>query len=122
MNKGITTKQMSRFIRMLHSNGILPAPSLVIGSPGEESVDFEKTIQFLVEHRPYLEVVNVYPFMITPASEFNSQKKQQDKDVHIKMFHLIQTCEELGPKVIFGEQSIEYFLFKRICKDRLSDY
>ena len=35
MNKGITSKQMSDFIKGLHSNGIFPAPSLVIGAPGE---------------------------------------------------------------------------------------
>ncbi|MBI5251842.1 MAG: radical SAM protein, partial [Desulfomonile tiedjei] len=35
MNKGITSKQMSNFIKRLHSSGILPAPSLIIGTPGE---------------------------------------------------------------------------------------
>jgi hypothetical protein len=122
MNKGITSKQMSDFIKRLHSNGILPAPSLIIGAPGEERVDFEKTIQFLVNHRRYLNVVNVYPFMITPASEFSSQKKQPDKNTIIRLFRFIQTCKDLGLKVILGEQSIEYFLFKRICKYRLAGY
>ncbi len=56
MNKGITSKQMSSFIKRLHSNGILPAPSIVIGAPGEARVDFEKTVQFLVDHRGYIEV------------------------------------------------------------------
>ena len=90
MNKGITTKQMSDFIKGLHSCGILPAPSLVIGAPGERRVDFEKTIQFLVDHRSYFDVVNVYPFMATPASEFSSQKKQPDKNTSLRLFQLIQ--------------------------------
>jgi hypothetical protein len=119
MNKGITSKQMSDFIKTLHSSGILPAPSLVIGAPGEGRVDFEKTIQFLVDHRRYFDVVNVYPFMATPASEFSSQKKELDKNALMKLFKFIQTCEELGLKVILGEQSMEYFLFKRICKSHL---
>lgn len=122
INKGITSKQMSDFIKRLHSSGILPAPSLIIGAPGEERVDFEKTIQFLVDHRRYLDVVNVYPFMATPASEFSSQKKQPDKNTTMRLFRFIQTCEDLGLKVIFGEQSMEYFLFKRICIDRLPGY
>lgn len=122
MNKGITSKQMSDFIKRLHSNGILPAPSLIIGAPGEEREDFEKTIQFLADHTRYLYAVNVYPFMATPASEFSSQKKQPDKTAAIRMFRFIQACEDLGLKVILGEQSIEYFLFKRICKDRLPGY
>ena len=82
MNKGITSKQMSDFIKRLHSSGILPAPSLIIGAPGEGRVDFEKTIQFLVDHRRYFDVVNVYPFMATPASEFSSQKNNRRKYAH----------------------------------------
>ena len=120
MNKGITSKQMSDFIKRLHSCGILPAPSLIIGAPGERRVDFEKTIQFLMDHRRYFEVVNVYPFMATPASEFGFQKKQPEKNAPIRLFRFIQTCEDLGLKVIVGEQCIEYVLFKRICKGELA--
>jgi|GEM_PF-792923 len=114
MNKGITSKQMSYFIKRLHSSGIMAAPSLIIGAPGEERVDFEKTIQFLVDHRRYFDVVNVYPFMATPASEFSSQKKQLDKNALMRLFRFIQMCEDLGLKVVLGEQCIEYFLFKWI--------
>jgi len=120
MNKGITSKQMSDFIKRLHSSGILPAPSLIIGAPGEGRVDFEKTIQFLEDHRRYFDVVNVYPFMATPASEFSSQKRQLDKNAPMRLFQFIQTCEDLGLKVVLGEQSIEYLLFKRICTDHLA--
>jgi hypothetical protein len=74
IDKGITSRQMSNFIRRLHSNGILPVPSLVVGAPGEGTADFDQTIGFLVNHRPYLDAVNVYPFMPTPASEFTSRK------------------------------------------------
>ena len=112
MNKGITSKQMSDFIKRLHSSGILPAPSLIIGAPGEGRVDFEKTIQFLVDHRGYFDVVNVYPYMATPASEFGSQKKQPDTNAPMRLFQFIQRCEDLGLKVCVGEQCIEYFLFK----------
>ena len=120
MNKGITSKQMSDFIKRLHSNGILPAPSLMIGAPGERRVDFEKTIQFLADHRSYFDVVNVYPFMATPASEFSSQKKQPDKNAPMRLFQLIQWCKDLGLKVCVGEQCIEYFLFKWVYTDRLA--
>jgi hypothetical protein len=112
MNKGITSKKMSDFIKRLHSSGILPVPSLVIGAPGEGREDFDKTIQFLVDHRRYFDVVNVYPFMTTPASEFSSQKKKLDKNAPMRLFTFIQTCEDLGLKVCWGEQSIEYSLFK----------
>jgi hypothetical protein len=120
MNKGITSKQMSDFIKKLHASGILPAPSLIIGAPGEGRVDFEKTIQFLVDHRRYFDVVNVYPFMATPSSQFGSQKKRPDKMAPIRLFRFARTCEDLGLKVILGEQSIEYFLFNRICRGHLA--
>ena len=119
MNKGITSKQMSDFIKRLDSAGILPAPSLIIGAPGEGKEDFEKTIQFMGDHRRYFDFVNVYPFMPTPASEFGFQKKEPETNMPLRLFKFIQTCEDLGLKVIFGEQSIEYFLFKRICRDHL---
>jgi hypothetical protein len=120
MNKGITSKQMSDFMKRLHSSGISLAPSLVIGAPGEGEADFDETIRFLADHRRYFDFVNVYPFMPTPASEFGSQKKRLDKNAPMRIFTFIQTCKDLGLKVILGEQSIEYFLFKRICKGHLA--
>ena len=114
LNKGITSKQMSDFIKRLHSNGILPAPSLIIGAPGEGREDFEKTIQFLDDHRRYFEIVNVYPFMATPASEFGSQMKQPEEIALMRLFGFIQACENLGLKVCVGEQCAEYVLFKRL--------
>lgn len=119
MNKGISSSQMSDFIKKLHANGILPAPSLIIGSPGEEKEDFEKTIQFLVDHSPYLKVVNIYPFMATPASEFSYHNKQPEQNMFIRLIQFIQTCEDLGLKVVLGEQCIEYFLFNWISKKEL---
>ena len=114
MNKGITSNQMSEFIKRLDSKGILPVPSLIIGAPGEEEADFEKTIEFLTDHRPYLEAVNVYPFVPTPASDFSSQNKQPDKNMPLRLFQLFQACEELGLKAHVGEECMEYFLFKWI--------
>ena len=116
INKGITSKQMSDFIKSLHSNGIFPAPSVIIGAPGEGRPDFDETIRFIVDHRPYFDSVNVYPFMPTPATDFGSRGTQQDKNVLMRLLKFVQTCEDLGLRVILGEQSIEYFLFERICK------
>ena len=114
INKGITSKQMSDFTKGLHANGILPSPSVIVGAPGEERPDFEKTIEFLEDHRRYLEVVNIYPFMPTPASDFNSREAQPHPDATMRLFELMATCEDIGLKVCLGEQSIEYFLFNRL--------
>jgi hypothetical protein len=118
MNKGITSRQISRFIKKLHLAGILPVPSLILGTPGEEREDFEKSIKFLEDHRRYFDVVNVYPFMATPASEFTSQKRQPNRNTLLRLFQFIRRCEELKLKVIVGEQTTEYFMFNRICTDQ----
>jgi hypothetical protein len=120
MNKGITSKQMSDFIKRLDSAGIFPAPSVIIGTPGEGKADFNNTIRFLADHRRCFEFVNVYPFMTTPASEFGSQQKASDMNAALRLYQFVQTCEDLGLKVILGEQPIEYFLFKKICKGHLA--
>jgi hypothetical protein len=122
LNKGITSKQMSDFIKRLYSNGIVPAPSLMVGTPVEGKIDFEKTIQFLVDHRRYLDVVNVYPFMTSPASEFGFQKKQPDPDTPIRLFEFIQRCGDMGLKVCVGEQCAEYVLFRRAYTGHLAVY
>jgi len=111
MNKGITAKQMSDFVKRLHANGIMPAPSLIIDVPGEEGTDFRKTMQFLEDHSRYLEMVNVYPFVATPASEFQQQPARSDP---LKLFQFLQKCEDLGLKVCIGEQCAEYVLFQRM--------
>jgi len=120
IKKGITSKQMSAFIKRLHYSGILPVPSLIIGIPGETNVDYEKTIQFIDEHSRYLDVVNVYPFMATPSSEFSLQLKQPEKLTSLRLLRFIQTCKDLGLKVVIGEQAIEYFIFERTCKGRFA--
>lgn len=122
INKGINSKQMSDFIKRLHSSGILPAPSLIIGAPGEGRVDFEKTIQFVVDHRRYFDIVNIYPFMATPASEFSFKKRRPVMNAPVRLFQFIQLCGDLGLKVCVGEQCAEYILFKQIYTERLAVY
>jgi hypothetical protein len=121
INKGITSKQVSDFIKTLHSNGIFPAPSVIIGAPGEGEADFDETIRFLENHSQYFDFVNAYPFMPTPACDFGSQQHTLDKNVTLRLIKFIQICEDFGLKVILGEQSIEYFLFKRTCDGHLAD-
>ena len=115
LNKGITSKEMSDFIRRLHSRGIVPFPSLMVGAPGERRADFEKTLRFLADHRRYLDVVNVYPFTASPASEFASQHKEPDGNTTMRLLQFIQTCQDLGLKVCVGEQSAEYVMFTRVA-------
>ena len=111
MNKGITSERMSEFIKTAHSSGILPAPSFIIGAPGEETADFQKSIQFLEDHSRYFDAVNVFPFDASPASEFLAQQQHADRNAPLRVFQFFQTCKDLGLKTFVGEQSMQYFLF-----------
>ncbi len=112
INKGITSTQMSSLIKRLHSAGIVPVPSVMIGLPGEKQSDFQKTVQFIGDHRRYLEMLNVYPFIATPASEKGFREEQPDEYDPLGLFRFIQKCEDMGLKVCVGEQSMEYLAFR----------
>lgn len=120
IDKGVTVKHMSNCIKMLHSNGIYPVPSLIVGAPGEGRADFEESIQFVVDHRPYLEMISIYPFLVAPSSEFAAQRKQAEADVELRVIQCLQACEDLGLKVCLGEQSIEYYSFNWVQTMALS--
>ncbi len=114
INKGIDSKQMSRFIRELFDHNILPAPSLFVGAPDETEDDFQRTVQFILDHKKYLNVINLYPFRVTPGSEYTLTKKESSPDTPRRLKKTVQVCEDAGIKVCIGEQGAEYVLFKRI--------
>lgn len=114
INKGIDSRQISRFIRELYDHGIMPAPSLFVGTPGETEDDFEKTVQFILDHKELLDIINLYPLMITPGSDFSLTKKEPNSNALIRFNTLIRVCKDIGIKVCVGTQSAEYVLFKRV--------
>ena len=114
ISKGIDSRQMSRFIRELYDHDIMPAPSLFVGAPGETEDDFEKTVRFILDHKNFLDIINLYPFRMTPASEYTLLKKESNKNTLNRLKKLIRVCEDTGIKVCIGEQSAEYVLFKRV--------
>ena len=114
INKGIDSKQMSRFIRELYDHHIMPAPSLFVGAPGETENDFQKSIQFVLDHKDYLDMINLYPLRVTPASDFSLLKKESNSNTPIRLNRMISLCRDIGIKVCVGEQSAEYVLLKSV--------
>jgi radical SAM superfamily enzyme YgiQ (UPF0313 family) len=114
INKGIGSRQMSDFINRLHDHNIIPAPSLFVGSPGETEVDFEKTVQFILDHKNYLDIINLYPLRITPASDISLTRDESHNNTLIRLNKLIKVCEDIGIKVCVGEQSGEYVFCKKV--------
>jgi len=117
INKGINSRQMSVFLRSLHVQGIKPAPSLVVGTPGETEDDFETTIQFILDHKDYFDILNLHPFTISPASEYSLMNTGMSSNTLARIIRLIKVCEDIDVKVCVGEQSAEYVLFKNSFPD-----
>ena len=119
INKGIRSKQISEFIKNLQATNIMAAPSLFVGAPGETEADFKKTVHFISAHHQYLDVLNVYPLAMTPASEFTVDGAKTNHAVLKRLFELTSLCSEMGLKTCIGEQCIEYIFGKKIYPDRL---
>ena len=114
INKGINVKRMSRFIKMLCDYNITPAPSLFVGNPGETDIDFEKTVKFILNHQKYMDTLNLYPLMITPASDYSLTNSEPNGNTLFRLRKLVKLCNNIGIKVCVGEQSAEYVFYKKI--------
>jgi hypothetical protein len=117
-NKGINSKQMSRFIRALYDHHIMPAPSIFVGSPAETEDEFKKSAKFIDDHKNYLDIINLYPYMSSPASDFSLMEKKGHENTLTRLKKMISVCVDAGLKVCVGEQSAEYVLFKTVCHAR----
>lgn len=120
INKGISSRQLSDFIKRLRDHNIVPAPSLFVGSPGETGNDFERTVQFVLDHKNCFDMINMYPLRLTPASDFSLAKKKSNSNTVLRLKKLIKICEDDGIKVCIGEQSAEYVLFERVYPGRVN--
>jgi len=108
IRKGVTAAQISDFVHRVSDNGIIPAPSLLVGAPGEDERDVEQTIAFLSAHRGCFEMVNVYPLAVTPASDYARSREEPDHSTLTRLWRVIAACTDLGLKVCVGEQCAEY--------------
>jgi hypothetical protein len=122
LNKGVSSAQASDFIKKLHDNNIKPVPSLMVGTPGETENDFGQTIDFILRHRKYLKIINCFPFMTTPASNFSKGPEASVPDTLIRLGKLLKTCSMAGLKVCVGEQSGEFAIINAVYphKDQTS--
>ncbi len=114
INKGIGSKQISEFIRMLHDCNVMPAPSLFVGSPEETEDDFKKTKDFILNHQKYLNFINLYPLRLTPGSDFTMMKKTANPQTENRLNEMINEFASAGLNVCVGEQSAEFVLFEKI--------
>lgn len=112
VNKGLTSKEISDFIKKIHDHGIMPAPSLFVGAPVESDDDFRKTVQFVIDHQPYFRIVNLHPLTMTPQSAFSLAGETPNTRTQERLLELIGICSDVGLKVCVGEQSAEYALYR----------
>ena len=95
------------------ARGIMPAPSLFVGAPGETEEDFNKTVRFILTHEKQIDIINLYPFMITPDAEYSLSQKKPNRNTLTRLNILIKVCKGMGIRVCVGTQNAEYLLFKR---------
>jgi radical SAM superfamily enzyme YgiQ (UPF0313 family) len=63
MNKGFTSEEAYRFFYSLHKAGIFFGVSIIVGYPGETNQDFQKTLDFIIQHKDIIpQIAQINPF------------------------------------------------------------
>jgi radical SAM superfamily enzyme YgiQ (UPF0313 family) len=117
INKGIESQQISEFIRTLYEYGIMPAPSVFVGSPDETEEDFKETMRFILNHQKYLNFINLYPLRLTPGSDFTIENKKAGQHTENRLNEMVDEFASAGLHVCVGEQCAEYVLFHKVCQN-----
>lgn len=117
IRKGIGATQISTFLKHVYDQGIIPVPSLMVGAPDERESEFNETIRFLGDHSRFIEMVNVYPFMLTPGSDFTHTGERASGNTMARLGEITKRCQDMGLQVCIGEQSAEYLSFRRVHPD-----
>ena len=77
MHKTYTAQDASQVLRMSHESGIYTNMNIIVGFPGETEDDFNDTVKFLEENKPFIdEVANVNGFSVLPGTEVETHKEK----------------------------------------------
>jgi len=77
MGKGFDIGSAEKIIREIHDAGIFTVLNFVVGYPGEEEEDFQKTIDFLDRNRAYVDSIDLNIFVLySHARIFKIQEAQ----------------------------------------------
>jgi anaerobic magnesium-protoporphyrin IX monomethyl ester cyclase len=88
MNKGITLDQIRQAARLLQKSGIYWTSYFLIGTPGEDSQDVHKTLDFLYEIGPDFASLGVYePFPGTAMFEDGLRRGLLRRDMDLQDFY-----------------------------------
>lgn len=77
MAKGTSVEEMSQFVREASEAGVSVRTSAMLGYPGEEAADIERTVGFLRHHEPYLDRVRLSRFKAIPGTRFETIHRQR---------------------------------------------
>ncbi|MCX6565062.1 MAG: radical SAM protein [Candidatus Aminicenantes bacterium] len=94
MRKGTATETISAILRACRAEGILAFIMLFLGFPGETAEEAQRTIDFLLEHRPYIRHIAATRFVLERQSpvyarrdEFGVTPAPNAPDEDLKTFH-----------------------------------
>ena len=93
MNKGFDTHIATDFFKTLRQADLHFEVSLILGYPGEESQDFDKTLQFIKENKPLIpKIAQVNPF-IDYLADFKD-KTYPTKQANIRVEKILKLIDE----------------------------
>ncbi|MGH3023327.1 MAG: B12-binding domain-containing radical SAM protein [Gaiellaceae bacterium] len=70
MAKGTSIEGMSQFVRDASEAGVSVRTTAMLGYPGEDASDINRTVGFLREHERYLDRVRLSRFKVIPGTRF----------------------------------------------------
>ncbi|WP_294349867.1 radical SAM protein [uncultured Clostridium sp.] len=79
MKKGITVKLAEQNLQDAYESGLIKTVNIIVGYP--EDTNVQKTMDFIVKNRKYIDKVTIFPFLITRQS--NIEKNSEDYGIKI---------------------------------------
>jgi radical SAM superfamily enzyme YgiQ (UPF0313 family) len=73
MDKGTLVEANSKFMKDAHAAGLSVRTTMMQGYPGETAADLDQTVDFLLEHRSYLDRVRLSQFKAIPGTRFHEE-------------------------------------------------
>jgi radical SAM superfamily enzyme YgiQ (UPF0313 family) len=88
MEKGTTIEGMSRFVRDAHEAGVSVRTTAMLGFPGEEAADIDRTVTFLRDHQRHLDRVRLSRFKAIPGTRFEAAyRRHPERFADLTGFH-----------------------------------
>lgn len=115
LNKGIRLELVSRCLRALHRAGISVYLYVMFGIPGESEAEAQKTVQFIIEHAPYIRYLNTSVLNYPVQSPMDQDLDFRPYDPDSSDLNLYTDFRQANG---WDRRSVRYFLEKHYSKNK----